>query len=567
MDASGIAAAAVAVVTFLSGLMITYSSTARTAGGLLAACGATGGVGLWLLGAAAEAGEDVLLFSSLVLFPASLWAYPAPRWRHPVDQLLAACLVAPGLVALVDRRVAVTMGITAFLALVAQTWWRLERSEGAERRALSWMALTVSITSLLSLGIGFNSTAAAPPVSIALLAAIPLAMAIGVLRPDSLDVQGLAVSATVAAALTIGYVSYFVGTLALFTLLGVEDLSPVALSVIGLAGGAGLRPAARALRGVMDRLLFGDRPDPLTAAEHVAGTIGDDPREALVAVRSALMLPYAQLRRGEEVIAASGESVMYTREIRSAGADISLVVGLRPGDLTLPADDVAVLRLVTPLLVQLVRATELSAAVQQLRTDEIKAVAEERRRLRAELHDDLGPTLTGIAFSTDAARNLIVRDPAAAVDLLTGVRADTAAAITQIRHLVYGMRPQALAELGLVEAVRQHGGRGLCVDVRVSQPLPQISAATEIAAYRVITEALTNAARHSGATTAVVTLDRQGHSLAISVTDDGHGDTPWNPGVGITSMQARVRELGGSLSAGPTPQGGVVTAILPEVFD
>ena len=564
MNALAVASVTVALVAFVCGLTIANASTARISGGLLAASGFSGLAGLWLVNSAHDAGKTLLLVSGLVLFPASLWAYPRPAWRHPLDIVLAFTLVAPGVGAVIDQSVATTMPIVAFLALVAQTWWRLERSNAGDRRALSWLALTACVVTLVSFAIGFVSSADQVPAgSIAVLSAIPIAMTVGVLKPETMDVQGLAVSATVLVTLVIGYVSYFVGTLAILNLLGVQEVSPLALATIGLVGAYLLRPAGHALRSVMDNLLFGERPDPLLAANAVVGTIGQNPTEALDAVRSATTLPFAELRRGDEVIARSGAPVVHTRTITASDTDIALSVGLRPGDLTLPAGDLAVLQLVTPLLVQIVRATDLSAAVQQLRTAEINAVAEERRRLRAELHDDLGPTLAGIAFTTDAARNLVGRDAPAAMDLLAQVREDTSAAIARIRQIVYGMRPAALAELGLIEAIRQHRRAGLRVVVQAQDPLPDLGAATEVAAYRVITEALENAARHSCGSTAIVTVRTCSRALAIEVADDGHSTATWRPGVGMTSMRDRVMELGGDFSAGPDEHGGKVTARLP----
>ena len=82
------------------------------------------------------------------------------------------------------------------------------------------------------------------------------------------------------------------------------------------------------------------------------------------------------------------------------------------------------------------------------------ALEEERRRLRRDLHDGLGPRLSGIAFTSDAARNLLRTDPDAA-DALLPLRAETTTAIDEIRQLVYAMRPPALDELGLVPALRQ----------------------------------------------------------------------------------------------------------------
>lgn len=564
MNALAFASVTVALLAVACGLTIANASTARISGGLLAISGFSGLAGLWLVNGAHDAGKTLLLIGGLVLFPASLWAYPRPAWHQPLDKLLAAALVAPGVVAVIDQSAATTLPIVSFLALVAQTWWRLESSDANDRRALSWLALTACVVTLASFAIGFLSSADEVPAgSIAVLAAIPIAMTVGVLKPETMDVQGLAVSATVIVTLSIGYVAYFVGTLAILDLLGVREVSPLALAAIGLVGAYLLRPAGHALRSVMDNLLFGERPDPLLAANAVVGRIGQNPTEALDAVRSALTLPFAELLRGDEVIARSGAPVAYTRTIAARDTDITLSVGLRPGDLTLPAADLAVLQLVTPLLVQIVRATDLSAAVQRLRTAEINAIAEERRRLRAELHDDLGPTLAGIAFTTDAARNLVRQDPATAMDLLMQVREDTSAAIARIRQIVYGMRPAALAELGLIEAIRQYRRAGLRVVVQAQDPLPDLGAATEVAAYRVITEALENAARHSRGSTATVTVSTCSVALTIEIVDNGASAVPWRPGVGMTSMRDRVMELGGEFSAGPDEHGGKVTARLP----
>ena len=92
--------------------------------------------------------------------------------------------------------------------------------------------------------------------------------------------------------------------------------------------------------------------------------------------------------------------------------------------------------------------------------------------------------------------------------------------------------------------------------------MPALPAAVEVAAYRIATEALTNTARHANATVAVVLLHLNGH-LEVEITDDGHQNEPWSPGVGLASMHDRAAEIGGSVSAGPTPAGGRVYAVLP----
>ena len=188
------------------------------------------------------------------------------------------------------------------------------------------------------------------------------------------------------------------------------------------------------------------------------------------------------------------------------------MVGLRAGDLGFSTTDEDVLRIVAPLLAQTLRARAMSRDLQESREAVVNAVEEERRRLRRDLHDGLGPTLSGVAFATDAARNQLRTDPEKADELLVLLRADTAGAITEIRRLVDGLRPPALDQLGLVGAIRQHASSlhsatGSPLLVTVDLPAaPSLRAAIEVAAYRIVIEALTNVVRHAQATYAVVEL-------------------------------------------------------------
>jgi signal transduction histidine kinase len=272
------------------------------------------------------------------------------------------------------------------------------------------------------------------------------------------------------------------------------------------------------------------------------------------------------------VLATSGIPVPHTRVLPLAlgGERVGeLVVGLRPGDLSLPADDQHVLDLTAPLLAQTLRARALARDLQESREQTITALEEERRRLRRDLHDGLGPRLSGIAFTSDAARNSLEKDPGAAADLLRSVRAETVAAIEEIRGLVYAMRPPALDELGLVPALRQASGtlstpegRPLLVTIDAGD-LPPLSAAVEVAAYRITLEALTNAARHSGGDRAEACLQHVEGHLVIEVRDSGSLHQDWPTGVGLSSMRERAAELGGTLTASHSPEGGRVHAVLP----
>jgi two-component system NarL family sensor kinase len=145
---------------------------------------------------------------------------------------------------------------------------------------------------------------------------------------------------------------------------------------------------------------------------------------------------------------------------------------------------------------------------------------------------------------------------------------DTAAAISE--RLVEGLRPLALDELGLDGAIRQHasglrtdGGRLVEVSVSAPDPLPGLTAAVEVAAYRIVVEALTNVTRHAAASKARVDLTVDDDLLRVTVTDDGSSSSEWRPGVGLSSMQERAHQVGGTLTASPCAGGGRVQADIP----
>ena len=112
--------------------------------------------------------------------------------------------------------------------------------------------------------------------------------------------------------------------------------------------------------------------------------------------------------------------------------------------------------------------------------------------------------------------------------------------------------------MGLVEAVRRHAQRLAPLHTRITAgELPALPAAVEVAAYRIVTEALTNVARHSMAGRAEVVITPAEAALRLTIRDDGAGPlAPRQPSVGLRSLRERVAELGGCLEAAPTPSGG-----------
>ncbi|MBS2936255.1 sensor histidine kinase [Nocardioides sp. J2M5] len=581
MTAVLVAAAVLGVATTASGWAIWQSGRSRAAAALLV----LGGVAL-LLGCAAavlevdRAAPPVFRSAAFLLLPLAVVSYPRLSWREPVSFVLLVVVAGAGVLSIVWESAADPMAYVLVVALLLHAWWAYERADARDRRALAWSSLAwgslgavVATTGLVAESAGAGSFVGLGTVYLVLLLAGPAAMAVGVVRPDVVDVRGLVTRAVVAGGVFVVFLSVALGLTSV-----VEALQGAPLAVTPVVVLCGLlafcvRPLQVLLRGIVDQLLFGDRPDPLAAATSLADRIGDDPALALGAVREALVLPYASIRAGGEVLAASGTEVTHTRVLPlRLGADEvgEVVVGLRAGDLGLSPADEDVLRIVAPLLAQTLRARRMSRDLQRSREAVVGAVEEERRRLRRDLHDGLGPTLSGVAFATDAARNQVRTDPGRAEELLAQLRATTADAITEIRRLVEGLRPPALDELGLEGAIRQHAatlhsasGVPLPVTVDVPAPLPSLSAATEVAAYRIVVEALTNVVRHAAASRASVSLRVDDGHLALAVHDDGPMAAGWVPGVGLSSMRERSAQVGGTLTARATAHGGVVEASIP----
>jgi signal transduction histidine kinase len=212
---------------------------------------------------------------------------------------------------------------------------------------------------------------------------------------------------------------------------------------------------------------------------------------------------------------------------------------------------------------QEVRHGALSQSLQRTRERLVSAREEERRRLRRDLHDGLGPALTAAALKIDLIDTLLPSDVGRSRELLRELRGELGDAIDDIRRLVFELRPPALDELGLIGALREQAGRfaaagagnGLTVSVEGPDELPPLPAAVEVAAYRIAAEAITNAARHSGARQCQVRI-RVKRDLELEISDDGRWRPGADDGTGLASMRERAAELGGECRAGPSEHGG-----------
>jgi signal transduction histidine kinase len=214
-----------------------------------------------------------------------------------------------------------------------------------------------------------------------------------------------------------------------------------------------------------------------------------------------------------------------------------------------------------------VSAVALTADLRRSRERIVTAREEERRRLRRDLHDGLGPTLAAITVRAGAAARLAKERPELAAEALLTIADDAQAAVGEVRRLVHELRPPALDELGLAGALRSQAEKfapALDVTVDTRGDLSILPAAVEVAAYRIACEALSNAARHAVAKLATVRLEAA-DDLRLEICDDGKGmPTHREAGVGLTSMRERAAELGAQVAVLPRTEGGtVVSAVFP----
>ena len=451
----------------------------------------------------------------------------------------------------------VVPGVAILLAIVTLVL-RYRRGDEVLRRQLLW--LVFGSTAALGLNLPRFVVGYFPILLLLAIALVPAAIAVAIVRHQLFDIR-LVLSRTVLyLLLTLGVVGAYLGGLAAVDGFVRSAGAPLVTTlVIALL----FNPVRVWLQRAVDRLFYGSRHDPVSAVSQVGARLGtDDLAGVLDAVRDALRLPFAALRLDGREVAATGTppALLHSVPLSSGG---ELIVGVRRGDSRLGQADLNVLRLLAAPLATALRATALAAEVQAARERLVEAREEERRRLHRDLHDGLGPTLTGAGFKADAAGNLIAHAPEQARALIAGLRADIGSALADVRRVVYELRPPALDELGLIGAIARHGeALPMRVTVTATEPLPPLAAAVEVAAYRIATEALTNVARHARATTVgvSVTVDT---AVRLEISDDGPDAGPWRPGVGLMSIRDRAAELGGSCTAGPTVTGGRVAAVLP----
>lgn len=486
--------------------------------------------------------------------------------------------------------------IVTSVALIGHSYFRL--ADPISRLQLRWVAGAVALAAISGLALWFvpeliMGEPLLPRSAVALLALpFPFALAIAIEHHHLFDLDKVVNRSLVYGGLTVGILMTYTLTVALIGGL-IPGNAPYAVALLG-AGAVALAalPLRDRMQRQVNRLMFGDRDEPDRALRRLGQRLEAslDPQTVLPtlveAVAEAMRAPYVAIElQGDghpRVEAAYGSTPMDPNGPREPvrlpivyrGMPIGrLVVVPRGAGERFSAADERLLADLARQAAPAIEAVRLTGDLRRSREELVATREEERRRLRRDLHDELGPALAGSLMKLGAARSMMAAEPVRAGELLDDLETDARAMIDDIRRIARDLRPPALDELGLVGVLRQRvatfdGGSPdphLRVSLEAPDSLPPLPAAVEVAALRIALEGLTNAARHSRAACAQIRVAVDGETLVVSVTDDGIGiPADAKPGVGQASMRERADELGGSLTlATPESGGTTILARLP----
>ncbi|MFU8872796.1 histidine kinase [Micromonospora sp. SL4-19] len=580
-------------------------STLTVVAGLPALALAAGGPLLWLfhlsvIGAYSVAWGALLAFSLLFTRhhpwlrrrrPALAVAYAAPLaimavWTAATAGLAPDALRWLGLVhAGQTMVVAVTLVAVAISGIVAYR----HNPDPLTRNRLRWLAGGGILAGLLSIA-GWHlpelvSGRQLLPAGAIGLSGLPFVagIAVALRRHRLFDIERLAnrslVYAAVVAVLAAGY-----ATAVALLVSGLRLSGATAAAIAAAAAALALAPLRTAAQGMVNRLMYGDRDDPAVVLARLGDRLqavmlpGDVLPAVVETVAQSLRLPYAAVdladgAGGFRPVAEHGVPVGagHAEPLRHHGVVVGrLRVSARGRDDPLEPADLGLIRSLARQVGPAVQAVLLHEDLLRSRAEVIALREDERRRLRRDLHDGLGPALAAIGLKAGLAAREVPPESAAR-GMLSEISSEVKSSLADVQRLVEALRPPALDELGLVGAVRSRAATlsgELEIDVSGPAVGAQLPAAVETAAYRIAVEAITNAVRHSGGTRCVVSIATADGAVEVTVRDDGQGLGPARrAGVGLRSMQERAAEVGGVLAVrSPTAAGTVVHAWLPLGF-
>lgn len=502
-----------------------------------------------------------------------------PDWWYPTFRTVLSLTV-------------ISLSVAGIVAMVV----RWKRSVGDERQQMKWLAYFMATAVAVQLLVFELPGAFFYPqlfrtvwyelIILIVFWGYPLIIGIAVLKYRLYAVDLVINRTLVYGGLTAVIIVFYVVTVGSLSLLfHAQNNLLISLLATGLVA-VFFQPIRERYQRAVNRLMFGERDDPYQVLSRLGRRLQETavPDHLLPAITQtisqALKLPYVAVALhtadGERRLTAlTGQPSTVTEEwplLYRGELAGWLIVAPRSPQEQFTKRERQLLADIAGQAGAAAYAVRLTTALQRSRERLVLAGEEERRRIRRDLHDGLGPTLASQTFKLDAALELLATDPAAAANLLLSLKSQNQSLIAGIRRLVYALRPPSLDELGLLVALQVHisqmslGNNGLKVTVAAApDPLPPLPAAVEVAAYRIALEGLTNVVRHAQANQCHIFLELASASLIITIRDDGLGVSAGvRPGVGLTSMRERAEELGGHfVMTTNSGKGTQITATLP----
>lgn len=459
----------------------------------------------------------------------------------------------------------------------------------AQRQQTKWLLLSAAVAlasnTVFSLFVGNEYGAILEGIVTTIGFYLPIAagVSIAILRYRLWDIDVILNRTLVFGALTGILITVYALVVTILSRL-VHDDGNFVISLLGAGVIAVLfQPLRQWLQQVISRLMFGRRDEPLAVMVELSKSLEVifSPQAALQhlveVTAQTLKLPYVAVEQVDEETGkadsvstgrAYGRVVSFPLiyQARTIGV---LNVSTRSPNEALNSADRMVLEQVARQASSVVHARRLTNDLQKSRQQILSTREEERRRLRRDLHDGLGPALATLTLQAEAAREWTKTNPEKSEALLDTIITGAQSALSEIRRIAYALRPPALDDLGLLSAIReqadQFANSSVQITVEAPESLPALPAAVEVAAYRIVQEALTNVTRHAQARTCRVAMAVNRH-IELSIADDGIGiPTARRAGIGLNSIYERVDELGGLCEVRSAPgEGTQIKVSLPR---
>ena len=489
-------------------------------------------------------------------------------------------------------KVSVGLIMIGALGSLTSVYIRFRRSNGIERLQMKWLVYgaSISVIFMIVLSIinmfmpyGLIYDRLDYIVSKVLVFFIPAACGIAIIRHKLWDIDIVINRTLVYGALTTLIIAIYlviVGGISILFQSQTNTVSGVAAAVVIAFL---FQPLREQLQDSVNHMLYGKRNDPaavLTRLAHHSETAGAPTAvlpNLVQNIAQMLKIPYVAIRspagiERKDPIAYWGHAANNMRTIPLTFQNEvigNLVVAPRGPHEQFNQEEQELLGTIAALTATTLRSVQLSNELRQSRKSIITAREEERRRLRRDLHDGLGPQLASQVLGLEAVAQHIPTDPEKAQSLLGSLKRQAQEAILDVRRLVYDLRPPALDDLGLIGALRQSASRYetgiLHFRFNVPEKLPELPAAVETAVYRIAQEAMTNVVRHAKASRCTVSLFCQDGYVILEVRDNGIGlPKQHRIGVGLQAMKERTTELNGDYVLEALLDGGtLVRAEIP----